>query len=694
MRIKISNLDLKEKINKYSTYFISIIICSALFFSFLSISDSKSAIMANNIYDFSYFKSIIIWLIYISSFGIFLILNFVNNNIYKIRIKNISILNILGAKRSSLAKILSMELFPVYFIGVLLGICIGEITSQLVNAFITFSILGKSYININLYINTLTRTFIYFALIFILTNFLNSFSIMRKKPIELINDGKNVNKKSISKTKLIILSIVFIFSFLYISYNTYAYFNLGRDFNGPIPHYESNKVQASLLIASILLIYSFFYTVVYFISRKRNKQSIYKNDRLFIFSNIQMNIFENVKLLVGLVLFLVISILGFSLPRIFSTLGEENYHNRMKNDIYVITDFHVLENQNDTVGVDYSFMGDLLEDKGVKLKNGIELRYYYPRKDDFKPYSKKNNRYDNPRLAISLSQYNELRKMQNLEEIDLDENEFAFQLPNTIDWDQYKENLINDRYINLDSLKLEGKGKGLDHVYTDNLGPYTYGSTNDLLIFPDKVTDKLDLANINFIGDIEGRLNYKDAKKLDEEIKTKVNKQFESLENKYKKQLDKEKSDGFLSVIRIDDIEKVDVKFMSLLTLILGTYIGFIFIIISLTLLLIQSMINTKNYLNNYKMLEILGLEKSRIEKINKKITYGFSLIPLLVAIIVTIAILISIFIRYKQRIKLFIGLDIYVYSLMISLVTVILLIILYIFIIARENEKLVNQTL
>lgn len=693
MRIRISNLSLKDKVDKYKTYFLSIIVCSTLFFSFLSIADSKSVIMSNDLYDFSYFETIIRWLIYIASAGIFLILNFVNGNIYKIRIKSISVLNIMGAKRSTLAKILAMEMLPIYCIGVLIGICVGQITSQFINAFIANAILEKYSINLVFYASTLLRTIIYFTLIFLITNLFNAFKIIKKKPIDLINDGKNINKNTVSKTKLIISSLIFIICLVYISYNIYTYFNLDRDFTGPIPNYESNKVQTSLLIASILLMYSFFYTIIYFFDKKRKNGSIYQKDKLFVSSNIQMNIFENVRLLVTIVIFLVISILAFSLPRIMSTIGEENYHNRMKNDIYVLTDFYVLDSQKDVIENDYSFIENLVEEKGANLEGSVELKYFYPRKEDFKPYSKKNNRYDESRLAISLSQYNELRKMQNLDEIELKDNEFAYQLANTEDIDQYKDNLIKNRKLKLDTVELVGKGQELDYVYTENLGTYIYGGINkDLLIFPDKVTENLDLAKINFVGNTDGGLDYKSAKELESEIETTVNKQFSYLEDKYKDELEKEKSEGFLQVIRLDEIEKVDTKFMSLLTLVLGTYIGFIFTVIVMTILLIQSLINTKNSLENYKMLEILGLDKNRILSINNKITRSFSLIPLIISIFIIVSILISIYIRFKNRIKLFIGLDNYIYSLLISICLVLAFIVLYIFIIIRENNKLVNQ--
>ncbi|WP_297282182.1 hypothetical protein [uncultured Anaerococcus sp.] len=365
----------------------------------------------------------------------------------------------------------------------------------------------------------------------------------------------------------------------------------------------------------------------------------------------------------------------------------------MKNDIYVLTDFYVLNSQKDVLENDYSCIENLVEEKGAKLEGSVELKYFYPRKEDFKTYSNKNNRYDEPRLAISLSQYNELRKMQNLDKIELSDNEFAYQLTKTEDIDKYKNNLIKNRKLKLDTVELVGKGEGLDYVYTDNLGTYIYGGINkDLLIFPDKVTENLDLAKINFVGNTDGELDYKSAKELESEIETTVNKQFINLEDKYKDELEKENSEGFLQVIRLDEIEKTDTKFMSLLTLVLGTYIGFIFTIIVMTILLIQSLINTKNSLENYKMLETFGIEKKRILRINNKITCSFLLIPLVVSIFIIAAILVSIYIRFKNRIKLFIGLDNYIYSLLVSICLVLIFIVLYIFIIVRENNKLIIE--
>ena len=43
--------------------------------------------------------------------------------------------------------------------------------------------------------------------------------------------------------------------------------------------------------------------------------------------------------------------------------------------------------------------------------------------------------------------------MQNLDEIEFKDNEFAYQLANTEDIDQYKDNLIKNRKLKLDTVE-------------------------------------------------------------------------------------------------------------------------------------------------------------------------------------------------------------------------------------------------
>ena len=49
---------------------------------------------------------------------------------------------------------------------------------------------------------------------------------------------------------------------------------------------------------------------------------------------------------------------------------------------------------------------------------------------------------------------------------------------------------------------------------------FKYKINHDLLVFINQVVENLDLAKVNFVGNIEGKINYKNAKDH-EENKTK-----------------------------------------------------------------------------------------------------------------------------------------------------------------------------
>ena len=208
----------------------------------------------------------------------------------------------------------------------------------------------------------------------------------------------------------------------------------------------------------------------------------------------------------------------------------------------------------------------------------------------------------------------------------------------------------------------------------------------DLLVFPDKITDSLDLAKVNFVANFKNNLTYKEAKDVDEKVLTILNKNLENLNIKYKKQLENERLNSFISVIRLDDIEKVDIKFGSLITILLGTYIGLIFIILVMSILTIQSLVNIKNNIKNYKTLYILGMNFQNIENINKKVITNFINMPLIVSIVSVICITISFYIRYKIRIELFMGSLSYFIFIIFPIIIIITLVFIYIKLILKNR--------
>lgn len=396
MNIKFSNFNIKEKIKEYSVYFFTIVITSCLFFSFLSIGDSNNIVMNNSEYDFSYYLSVVNILVYVTSISILFIVSYVNNYIYKEKMKSISILNILGADKKTLAINFSKEVFQISVIGILIGLILGTIFSQILSLFMQYSIFSEIKSNFTIYWLTYIKTIVYFLILLLFMTLINIFKIGNKRPIYLIKDSIDAKIKPNSKIKQIINVTLFFISSLYIIYNIYVYFNIGREFKGIIPHYESNKVQLKLFITILIFIFTFISTIIAFVEKRRNL-----NNKLFVFASVEANLYKNIKLMVGVVILMTISILGFSMSKVLSTSAEENYINRMKNDMYINFDSFLIEDKDDIVAVDYyPIVNEILKEKNNEIKDYVNLEFYYINDSDFKPYSEKNNRYDQSRLAI------------------------------------------------------------------------------------------------------------------------------------------------------------------------------------------------------------------------------------------------------------------------------------------------------
>ncbi|WP_250277543.1 FtsX-like permease family protein [[Clostridium] colinum] len=692
MNIKFSNLNIKEKIKEYSIYFFTIVITTCLFFSFLSIGDSNNIVMNNSEYDFSYYLNVVNILVYVTSISILFIVSYVNNYIYKEKMKSISILNILGADKKTLAINFSKEVFQISFIGVLIGLILGTIFSQILSLFMQYAIFSEIKSNFSIYWLTYIKTIIYFLILFLFMTLINIFKIGNKRPIYLIKDGIDAKIKPNSKIKQIINVILFLMSSLYIIYNIYVYFNIGRDFKGIIPHYESNKVQLKLFIVILIFIFTFITTIIAFIERKRNL-----NNKLFVFTSIEANLYKNIKLMAGLVILMTISILSFSMSKILSISAEENYINRMKNDMYINFDSFVIEDKKDIPDIDYyNIVSEVLKEKNNEIEDYVNLKFYYIDDSDFKPYSEKINRYDQNRLAIGQTDYNKLREMQGYNKIELNNDKFLYQVSNTIDTSDIEENLEALSKIKVNNKILYNVGETpQNYINKDNLGSYIYDGVNqDLLVFPDEIIENLSLAKVDFVANFKNNLTYKDAKDIDEKVLTILNNKLESLNNKYKKHLETEKLNSFISLIRIDDIEKVDIKFGSLITILLGSYIGLIFIILVMSILTIQSLVNIKNNLKNYKTLYILGMDFQDIENINKKVINSFISIPLILSITSLTFIIVSFYIRYKIKIDLFMGSVPYFIFVVFPIIIIIALVFIYIKLILKNSYNILKTNL
>lgn len=94
-----------------------------------------------------------------------------------------------------------------------------------------------------------------FAVIYCGITFINVIKVLKKSPLELLNNHKVIDSKRNSKFRIVSEIIVLLVSYIFIAYNLKVYFSLGRNYQGNIPDYESNKFQVAIFAAIILAIF-------------------------------------------------------------------------------------------------------------------------------------------------------------------------------------------------------------------------------------------------------------------------------------------------------------------------------------------------------------------------------------------------------------------------------------------------------
>ena len=94
----------KKVIKENIIYFITMTVCIALFYGFVSIGDAGNLLIQGNAeYDFSLYAPMIRYCIYAVSIAIFILISYVNTYMFQEKLKEISILKTLGMKRSKIA---------------------------------------------------------------------------------------------------------------------------------------------------------------------------------------------------------------------------------------------------------------------------------------------------------------------------------------------------------------------------------------------------------------------------------------------------------------------------------------------------------------------------------------------------------------------------------------------------------------
>ena len=154
-------------------------------------------------------------------------------------------------------------------------------------------------------------------------------------------------------------------------------------------------------------------------------------------------------------------------------------------DIRIASLYNQTGNIEELPDTGYEFVTDFLEKEGIAVEDDCVMSLYLPRKELF--YSRLKS--DFPVLAISLSDYNHLRRMVGLDPISLKEGTFTTQWRSTASEEDMEIFLDDNPLVETDAGVLK---QAAERAYHAGISENVYNLYTDVVyVFPDSICGKL-----------------------------------------------------------------------------------------------------------------------------------------------------------------------------------------------------------
>ena len=154
-------------------------------------------------------------------------------------------------------------------------------------------------------------------------------------------------------------------------------------------------------------------------------------------------------------------------------------------DVQISSRYNNVYEENDLPGGNYDTITSFMTEKGIIAQSDLTFSLYLPRREDFH----KRVKLDFPAAAVSLQDYNALRRMLGHPPITLDDGEFATQWQTIATPEERAEYLSTHTKLETDAGVLNLASQP---AYTEPMGETIYNSYTDVLyILPDAVCQQL-----------------------------------------------------------------------------------------------------------------------------------------------------------------------------------------------------------
>ena len=403
---------------------------------------------------------------------------------------------------------------------------------------------------------------------------------------------------------------------------------------GAVAHVLDAKER---LVDLIFFICSLIYLASSFIIswKEKSPEHRYKGANLFFFGQITSKLNTTSKTMTLICVTLVLAIFLFIAAPILTGWASGYLDIRSMYDVQIFSRYNDVYDEENLPGDDYEIVTDYLVVHGIETDYDCTFSLYLPKKEDFHNRVK----YDFPVAAISLSDYNRIRKMLGYEPVALSENEFTTQWKAIATEEERNRFLAEHTSVMTDAGELTLSGQP---YYEEAIGETAYNSYTDVLyVFPDSVCEKLLSVMRNRYITTSENISYESACELEQ-----------AFSDEYPEITDIGVSYG----IRLSTLQVNGTKANNFVLQASMLYGAVVLMVICLTILSLQQLLDAGKYKYRFSVLRKLGVEEQQIGKlVLKQLGVWFGL-PILVAIIVSMVVIAYFIQTVSAEISAYIG--------------------------------------
>lgn len=608
MLMKLAIKNAGKSFKDYAIYFWTLVFGVCVFYMFNSIHSQQELMVVTESTNqaLQALKKMLEYISVFVSIVLGFLITYANNFFIKRRKKELGIYLTLGMEKFKISIILVLETACIAIFALICGLALGIFLSQFMSVF-TAKIFEADMTQYKFIFSpeASIKSMFYFGIMFLIVIIFNVFAISKCKLVDLLYGSRKNEKLRLNNTKVSIFVFLLSLIFIGVAYTLII-------INGMT---NINKVFFSSLLCGTIGTFLFFFSLTGFIVKIKQKQKhvYYKDLNMFVVRQLNSKINTNFisMSIVCLVLLLTIGVFscGFSTQNVISKELKQS------------------------VPFDVSFMSFLDEEEGVydtnqsmieklppELQNDAFLYSYEEHfeymqegvtyKDMMQSHIYDQYVLDLPISFISLTDYNDLAKIQGKNRIDLRNNEYAILTSNEQSSEEVEKIISRKTKINLLGKELNPYPTALNAVTCNQL-------TFINVIVPDEYVTNM--TPTSMVANVISK--DKDSGEL-----------FQNKLNEFTNSNPHEKLpfDHYLTKM---DMYQASITTKAMVSF-LAIYLGFVFLITSAAILAIQQLSEAEDNKYRYELLMKLGAENSMLNKALFHQIAIYFLLPLMLAVV------------------------------------------------------------